>query len=371
MKERYVILTGGKNNAGDFLIKHRAKTLFAVLRPDREIIDYDAWKPFTPQQLETVNSSKALILMGGPALQYNMRPAIYPLVSDLSRVKVPVIMMGLGYKDPEGSWENSSNYKLSSASMELLQKVESSGYMSGVRDYHTLNFLLKKGLKNVIMTGCPALYDLNFIGKNPVYSAPIKKIAFSLGVSYLNSDNMYSLMKDAILKIKDAFRQYEFTVYFHHAINKSVPKQEAIVRWLEKNKIHYLDISGSADNLMKVYSESDMHIGFRVHSHIFSCSISKPSVLFTEDGRGKGLYTVIGGMVFNAYKPIIYTLKRRIKSKLGIKIEDTFIPYKNLPEDTICNLNYEIENDFPRMIITRKNIDAHFEMMKKFLSQLP
>lgn len=44
MKDYYVILTGSKNNAGDFLIKCRAKNekLFAALRPDRDIVDLDA-----------------------------------------------------------------------------------------------------------------------------------------------------------------------------------------------------------------------------------------------------------------------------------------------------------------------------------------
>jgi len=31
MKDHYGILTGSKNNAGDFLIKYRAKQLFAAL----------------------------------------------------------------------------------------------------------------------------------------------------------------------------------------------------------------------------------------------------------------------------------------------------------------------------------------------------
>ena len=47
MNESYVILTGSKNNAGDFLIKHRAKQLFAKLRPNREIIDLNAWEPLS------------------------------------------------------------------------------------------------------------------------------------------------------------------------------------------------------------------------------------------------------------------------------------------------------------------------------------
>ena len=42
---RYVLLTGSRNNAGDFLIKHRAMALLRALRPDRELIDRNAWEP--------------------------------------------------------------------------------------------------------------------------------------------------------------------------------------------------------------------------------------------------------------------------------------------------------------------------------------
>lgn len=43
MNDYYVILTGSKNNAGNFLIKHRAKKLFTALRNDRKLVDLDAW----------------------------------------------------------------------------------------------------------------------------------------------------------------------------------------------------------------------------------------------------------------------------------------------------------------------------------------
>lgn len=51
MKDKYVILTGSKNNAGDFLIKYRAMMLFEKFRPDREIIDYNAWEEFNYEKL--------------------------------------------------------------------------------------------------------------------------------------------------------------------------------------------------------------------------------------------------------------------------------------------------------------------------------
>ena len=370
MNDNYVLLTGSKNNAGDFLIKHRAKQLFSTLRPDRSIIDIDRWNELTSEQLTTINSSKALILMGGPALQQNFYSGIYPLTSNLADIKVPIIMMGLGYKEHDGSWEKTSKYKLSDSSIVLLKRIDSNGYQSSVRDYHTLNVLLNKGIKNVIMTGCPALFDINYLAKAPVYPNKIKTIGFSLGVSYIESQTMDLQMKQCILKIKEYFNKSELTAYFHHSIYQLSRQQMEMVQWLKKNKINYKDISGSADNLIKAYSGCDLHIGYRVHSHIFSSSISKPSVLFAEDSRGRALQRVLGGLVLDACFPRENTFAKRISSKLGIYIEK-YSASKNLLEDTILNLENEIKNGFPRMLITRKNIDLHFEQMKKFISQLP
>ena len=47
MKNQYVILTGSKNNAGDFLIKYRAKALFKNIRPETKIDQLRLWSKLT------------------------------------------------------------------------------------------------------------------------------------------------------------------------------------------------------------------------------------------------------------------------------------------------------------------------------------
>ena len=56
MKDQYVILTGSKNNAGDYLIKYRAKQLFTNLRPDRKIIDINGWEQLNACVMEVIQS---------------------------------------------------------------------------------------------------------------------------------------------------------------------------------------------------------------------------------------------------------------------------------------------------------------------------
>ena len=152
MKNQYVILTGGKNNAGDHLIKYRAKRLFSWLKPDTEILDLDGWKKLSNNDLDEINNSKALIMTGGPALQNKMYPKVYGLRDNLDDIKTPMITMGIGWYSQKGKWQDTHNYKLDDNSLKLLEKINNSGYMSSVRDYHTLNTLNSIGMKNFLMT---------------------------------------------------------------------------------------------------------------------------------------------------------------------------------------------------------------------------
>ena len=381
MKNQYVILTGSKNNAGDFLIKYRAKELFKALRPDREIIDLNGWEKFDTKTLQVVNESKALLLVGGPALIKHMRTKIYKMTENIEDITVPIIFMGIGWRSVEGEWKNTYNYPLTTEDIKLLTKINSSGYKSSVRDYHTLNAIRFKGFDNFIMTGCPAYYNLNYINQE-VKTPNINKIAFSLGVSFIDSPSMEKLMKDNILKIKELFKDKEFEVIFHHSLEskkflssygsnkKHNNAHNQFANWCSSQNINYKDISGSAENLINYYSEVDLHIGYRVHAHIFMNSISKFSILISEDGRAKATKDVIGGIVLNGYT----SFKNSFLSKVLSRIFNTFDQYNSnthVTKEIIDNINYEKNIDFIRIKNSRNQIDNNFNIMKKFLKQLP
>lgn len=380
MKNQYVILTGSKNNAGDYLIKYRAKKLFSILRPDRKIIDFDGWKPLSDQDLSVVNESKALILVGGPALQNRMYPRVYGLRKNLDDIKVPIMMMGVGWYSKSGRWEDTYNYKLDENSLRLLKKIADSGFLSSVRDYHTLNTLQNFGIKNVLMTGCPALYEADQI--NQVFSFPneIKKIGYSLGVSMNTSENMKRQMKQVLITLKDMFPDAEVVTVFHHSIAEDYLQTDGATKklykthlqfkdWLEENDFAYVDISGSAENLMEFYDSCNMHVGYRVHAHIFMSSISKLSVLLNEDGRGRALEKVIGGKIIDAYKSVQDSLWIKILHKLGLPF-DNFVPNRYLVQDLQHIIEYELDKGI-KFSQPRVEIDRHFNLMKQFIAQLP
>lgn len=381
MRNQYVILTGSKNNAGDFLIKYRAKQLFKSLRPDRKIIDFNGWEGFDEKKLQTVNESKALLLVGGPALVKGMRERIYKMTNNLDDIKVPIIMMGVGWKSINGNWEDTYNYSLNEEDIKLLEKINSSGYISSVRDYHTLNTIRFKGFENFLMTGCPAYYDLDFIGKE-FLKPTINKVAFSLGVSFIESSSMEKLMKENILECKHKFEDKEFEVIFHHALDKEkfmsshgsttkhCDRHNKFAKWLDNQNIKYVDISGSAENLINYYKTVDLHIGYRVHAHIFMNSISKFSILISEDGRAKATKDVIGGIVLNGFVKFKNDFLSKVLNKLLSKY-DKYEANTNLIKEIISNISYEKNINFIRIENSRKQIDNNFEVMKQFLKQLP
>lgn len=382
MKDYYVILTGSKNNAGDFLIKYRAKKLFAALRPDREIVDLDAWKPFDAASLELVNNAKALILMGGPSLQSHMHPGIYALTANLDDIKVPITTMGIGWKSISGNWQDSYDYPLSASTLKLLKKAAGSGLPFSVRDFHTLNTLAFKGFDNVLMTGCPAYYDLDFIGKEFKLPEKLHKVAFSLGVSFIESASMEREMKSQILRLREYFKEAEFEVVFHHALDSNTflkshgakqvhnSKHNEFAQWLKGEGIAYVDISGSAESLVDYYSSVDLHVGYRVHAHIFMNSISRMSVLIAEDGRGKAVEKVIGGMVVEGF----HHYRNDILSKVCKKIfsgYNRYVANKRVADDVVAQMRYELYSKGHRMNVSRTMMDSNFSVMKNYLERLP
>jgi len=374
----YVLLTGAISNAGDFLIKEKAIELLKFFKPKRKIITFDRWKTLTEEQIKIINNSRLLILCGGPAFQYNLYPGIYPLTKDLKQIKVPIITFGLGWKGMPGNWQDTHKYLFTVKSYDLLNRIETSGFKSSLRDYLTLNMLKYKGFNNFIMTGCPSWYNLNSIGQPLTIPSQIKKVAFSVGVSFIKNKQFFKSLVELILKLKDYFGE-SLVCTFHHPVdckyysrinlNKSFYNaHRELIDVLEGKGIKWVDLSFQTSKLTHFYDKVDFHVGFRVHAHLYMLSVRKPSILLIEDGRGYGVFYSLGGLCLGAIERknnLLYRAlnKYRILSSCKLKQE--------LSEDLINNITYEIENGFPRERHIPNIIDEHYEIMKKFISQLP
>jgi hypothetical protein len=369
-KPYYVVLSGSKTNSGDHLIRDAALNTFKIARPDRDVIDFNGWEKFDAEKLKIVNNAMALILLGGPALRMDTYPNVYPLVDDLNDIKVPIISLGIGYRHQDGDWEKTKNFEFTAKTLQLLNRIENSGYVSSVRCYNTLNTLLHKGFKKFKMGGCPAFYQSEFIGKAFPDKVSFGKIAFATGRMYLKNDSLLKQEQDLIKDLSIKYKNQNFVVAFHDPIDRKNSRTNEFIVFLDTHKINYIDISGTADNLINFYKEVDLQIGYRVHAHIFMTSINKPSVLLAEDGRGVGMKHTLGALIFEAYKYETPSVIQRVQLKLGKDIS-AVKAHQNVFSDIIFNLEHEQHSNFVRSKITRLTIDELFKTHLEIIKQLP
>lgn len=340
-----VLLSGQIKNIGDFLITDRSRRLFEEF-VDKEIVILDRTKKLD-EHLDVINKSRFVVMSGGPAYADNIYDGIYPLVDDLSKIKVPIIPFGLGWCGrPSG---NPLAFSFNKKSQEFLDQTHSKINNSSCRCLTTEKVLNNNGFKNVVMTGCPVWYDLRSIGKSFPKNNDIKHIVFTTAADP-------KLIGQTVKLIKLISRQFptaKITMTYHRGI---LPDKHTTIRAtigyllmalgskLVNSRIKIRDVAYDLKKL-NFYDDCDFHIGYRVHAHLYFLSKRLPSILINEDGRGKGMVETMNLPVFN--------------------IED-----KNLIQKINTVLSNYKKSDFSDFERIEKFIDSHFEVMKGFLNNL-
>ena len=100
-------------------------------------------------------------------------------------------------------------------------------------------------------------------------------------------------------------------------------------------------------------------------------SLRKPSVLLTEDGRGRGLKDVLGGIIYDTWAYRVPTVKERLLQKAGKRMTDKLIAYEGIAEDILHAVSYEMERGYPRLGQPGGRIDELWGGMEGFLRGLP
>lgn len=366
-KDYYVVLTGAKKNIGDFLITYRCEELLKHIRKDRELIKYPSWENLE-DKIDVVNSSKAIIILGGPGYQENMYPNVYPLVQDMKKIKVPIIFMGLGAYLDFGDFENLSKFKFSPNSKLLLEK-SSKKFPLGCRDYMSQNVMLSNQISNTIMTGCPVWYDIDSLNKSMEIKnlSEIKNIVFTTPQNPIFEKQCVEMMK----LIKNRFPKSKIYSCFHRGLGEvdrytSQFDADYTKRLSEISKsigIIPRDVSKSLDDL-NFYDDCDLHIGYRVHGHIYFLSKRKLSICLNEDARGMGMCEAINIPSINCFK------KTYIIGSDGV-----FNMTKTVNENAVLELDMrivnEIKNNFVRYNGLDRIIDENYKIMELFVNKLP
>jgi hypothetical protein len=295
---KIALLSGAIKNAGDYLIIERCKNLLTSIYPNCIITQFE--RLFSLENsLDDINKYDILIFGGGPGYIPNLYPAHMPLVSDLNRIKVPMFVLGMGWFGEDGRSETLYNYSLTGATLDLFKRVERDTKFLGCRDWFSVNVLRNSGISGGYMTGCPAWYDLNYVNQTKVIRDPaqgLKKICISDPASLENFDLALQVAKYIHgnlpnTHIKFIFHRGDKTDQLTHV--SAGNKMQELRTGLEELGIECKNIAYGSEGFHE-YDDCDLHIGFRVHAHIYNLSIRNISILIEEDGRGAGVNSALG-----------------------------------------------------------------------------
>jgi len=284
------------SNGGDFLIERRMNSLIKKTWPDAEITYING----VNSKFDRTKRYDAVIGGGGPYYDDRIIEHLFiPFFGEeIKDIKFHLIGSGVYGEDFLDSAVYNKTF--SNKTLRFFRSIEENGGTLSCRDVLSWQILRNNGIKKLYMTGCPAWYDFDFIdGIEPkVKNGCIRKIVISDPGVTKNADEQIiraDQAKKVIKSIADAFPNAELVFTFNNGINTkySFICNNSIKDYLDKIGIEYVDMSGSEEKF-SVYNDADMHIGFRVHSHIYSLSRRIPSILIEEDLRGWGMNETFG-----------------------------------------------------------------------------
>jgi hypothetical protein len=348
----YTLLNTAKKNMGDFLIWEKSRELIATHTGTTEFLVYDYWDSLDPH-LEEVNATRAVVLCGGPAYEENFYPDVYRLSTRLEDLKVPVIPLGVGWAgrlvtkgglvriDPNA-------FQFTADSRRALARIHSVVNCSGVRDVVTRDIVKRHGWGNVVLTGCPALFDQPSIGRAFQAPAQIRRVVFTIHQNRRFHRQCIETMK----RLRKLFPEAELFASFHRGLRSD--RYTGIVTglrlWQLRREAESLGATvvdaAYGTGATELYRTCDMHVGYRLHAHIFFLSLRKPSFLIHEDGRGSAFAETVQLAALDA-------------------LDD------HMPDRLETNIRMEITGGFPGFDKLAARIDALYEQMKYVLSTFP
>ena len=298
--KKILVVSAAINNGGDWLILENALRLIERFLGKESYVE----RNISEESVDSVpiNFYDAIILPGGPQLVNRLlEKFICPIVFKAMEQRKKFFLFGAGWYGGSDDSESLYGYEFSDKSKEALSYINENGIL-GCRDYASCNLLKSKGYGNVMMTGCPVWYGN--LGNPIKRKQEMRKIVISdIGMS---KDKQYYNQKiqqftEVIKLIKKKFPKEEKIFTFNSGINTKYSSEfnNEVRRILQREQIKYYDLSYGNDTF-SVYDDCDFHIGYRVHSHLYSLTHGIPSVLICEDARGMGMNRTLGFPVIRA-----------------------------------------------------------------------
>jgi polysaccharide pyruvyl transferase WcaK-like protein len=280
--KKVVLLTGVYQNAGDALIAKRARSLITQVRKDLQLIELN--RRTEPSELLTKQSGLHCIITGGPHWQLNMVPRLLPHIEKFMDADIVISSWG-------GGWRGPHTHPPNEATSALIKYIKNCGGFVGVRDNFSVNRLKKFGL-SVEMTGCPAWF-----GGVPRTFKPLgQTLVISAGAKAFKEERSFESLHELVIHARQA--GWNTIVFFQHPIEwylqTSRLNADKLLSQLRNLGVLLYDSQGQLRRMKQAIDSATVHIGWRLHSHIYACTRSIPSLAIAEDERASNMGPSMG-----------------------------------------------------------------------------
>ncbi|MBO6848900.1 MAG: polysaccharide pyruvyl transferase family protein [Marinobacter sp.] len=331
---RDIILTTypekGSRNVGDNLITESAKKLVRHRVPE-----YDPIELFRETQLDPslIENCKSILAPGFP-VNNRTYPDLYALSEDLADISDKTYVVGCSFQSLDPSSKAYAQYEYDPKTLLSLKSLSRTTGVIQCRDYAIRDMLKNNGI-SASYIGDLALYDDSLVCSGTKFPKTISSIAFSIP----HKPKFFSQARKLLHLIKREFPNAELYVTHH-----SIPNEHSIKVAETAKHVGFreVDLSGNCENL-NFYQDIDIHIGYRLHGHIFFLRNRKPSFLLAEDSRSAGI-----------------SQTSFLRNGIFMGVNDSMVPDKDAPYFLMKNLRYEIRNNFSSFINTFSFIDKSY-----------
>lgn len=323
------------SNGGDFLIYDRIVKALKASYPEAAItLNLDNNAQF---EIEKFNEYDAVITGGGGAQYAEAYVRTSFLYQHIDEITVPIHYMGTGLYGADGEDATLYEYPYSEEMIAYFNKVIERGGQLATRDWTVDTIFRNSGVKGAIMAGCPAWYNPEMLNRpedDAVFRSnfadrTIRTIAVSnhgLTKNAQDHEKKLAQIENLITFLQGRFQEARILLTFNDGYITKYSKNYnlSLKEWAKEHKVTCVDLSGDADKF-KALDGIDLHIGFRVHTHIYCISGMIPSLLIEEDIRGYGMNETLCLPHIRAYaqhsKPDDFVANPYLTAQISVLLE--------------------------------------------------
>jgi hypothetical protein len=362
----YALITRAIRNVGDDLIHQRGRRLIEHVAPGTELVQAKGWLPLE-ESLSSAEIARleGIIVPGGPGVRRNLA-RIYPFLEGAAARGIPVAFLGVGSRFFPATLR-ASRELLDPATVETLRRAGAHAPI-GVRDHLTRRALLDARIDSQV-NGCPAWYSIDHIDTRPALPKAVSRVALTPPAELLFFPQCIALMRATRALLPSA----RVLVGFHHGVRTDDPVVTTanleLVGECRALGFEVEDLAADSEKL-KVYADCDLHIGYRVHAHIFFSSLRKPTFLVAEDSRGLGVLQTLAGVGIVGWNELAeHEPTRRLAMRARPSV--LALPGARVAEWLELALEVEMDLGFARVEASSRIIDQAFHTrMKPFIERV-